>query len=61
MDRFSYSFSKQKCITIAGSSFLYVRIGCYFSSCMMLNEEIVSLGLMVGQKKQFADVTLGSG
>lgn len=51
---------KQKCKLFGGSSFLNVRIRCCSWSMMTVSEESLSFGLLVGQKKQLDDVTLGN-
>lgn len=40
---------------------LNLRICFYSLSFMTVNEESLGFGLLVGQKKQFEDVTLASG
>lgn len=37
------------------------RICCFSFSFMLVNEECSGIGLLLGQIKQFEDVTLGSG
>ena len=54
------NFFKQKSQTFASFSFLNVRICCFSSSIMTVNEEALGFGLLVRRKKLFQDVTLGS-
>ena len=51
---FYKKFLKQKYEIIAGCSVLHLLL---FLSVMTVNEESLSFGLSVGQKKQFEDVT----
>ncbi len=55
-------FFKYEMATFAESSILNVKICRYFSmSLMIVKEESLGFGLLVGQKKQFKDIALSSG
>lgn len=45
----------------AYSSFLTVQICCFSSSCLTVNEEFLCFWLLVEQKENLEEVTLGSG
>ena len=55
------SLFKQKCQTSAHSSFFDDRTCCFCLSFLTVNTESLGFGLLVGEKKQFKDVTLASG
>ena len=52
------SFLKQKCQTFAGASLSQLSLMCLSLLFMMVNEESLGFRLLVGQRKQFEDVTL---
>ena len=52
------SFLKQKCQTFAGASLIQLSLMCLSLLFMMVSEDSLGFRLLVGQRKQFEDVTL---